>query len=63
MNPYKQVRSLERVLSRLRWGSGSPEGAVAAPVGTLYLNESGSATSTLWIKVNGGSSRTGWVAK
>ena len=43
-------------------GSGSPEGSVTAPVGSLYTNTSGGANTTLHIKESG-SGNTGWVAK
>lgn len=42
-------------------GSGSPEGVITAPVGSLYVNTSGGAGSTLFIKESGTSS-TGWSA-
>ena len=43
-------------------GSGSPESAVIAPVGALYLRTDGGAGTTLYIK-EAGESNTGWVAK
>ena len=43
-------------------GSGSPEGAVAAPTGSLYLRTDGGARSTLYVKTSG-SGNTGWTAK
>lgn len=48
-----------------RWlmtGTGSPESSVTAPPGTLYLNLSGGAGTTLYVKESGTGS-TGWVAK
>lgn len=48
----------------IRAGSGSPEGVVAAPTGTLYLAYSGGgAGTTMYVKETGGSGSTGWVAK
>ena len=44
------------------YGSGSPEGAITAGVGSLYLNKSGGASTTLYIKESG-TGNTGWVAK
>jgi hypothetical protein len=44
-------------------GTGSPEGVVSAFVGSVYLNTSGGATTTLYIKTSGGSGNTGWTAK
>jgi len=43
-------------------GSGSPENAVAANVGSLYLRTDGGTGSTLYIKESG-DGKTGWVAK
>lgn len=43
-------------------GSGSPESAVAAPVGSLFLRNNGGANTTLYVKESGGGN-TGWVAK
>lgn len=43
-------------------GSGSPEGAVVAAVGTLYLNTAGGASTTLYVKTSG-TGNTGWTAK
>lgn len=43
-------------------GTGSPEGAVTAVVGSMYTRTDGGAGSTLYIKESG-SGNTGWVAK
>jgi hypothetical protein len=43
-------------------GSGSPEGVVSAPMGSLYLNTLGGANNTMWVK-EVGSGSTGWTAK
>jgi len=43
-------------------GTGSPEGSVTAPIGTLYVNKSGGAGTTLYVKESG-TGTTGWVAK
>ncbi len=48
--------------TRLLSGTGSPEGAVTAPIGTLYTNVSGGANTTLYVKTSG-SGNTGWTAK
>ncbi|HEY4096156.1 MAG TPA: hypothetical protein VGM33_11615 [Baekduia sp.] len=46
-----------------RWGTGDPEGVVAAPVGVVWLREDGGAGSTMYVKESGGSGPSGWVAK
>lgn len=46
----------------VRYGTGSPEGAVTAGIGTLYRRTDGGAGTTLYIKESG-SGNTGWVAK
>jgi len=43
-------------------GSGTPEGAVTAPVGSLFTRTDGGASTTLYVKESG-TSNTGWVAK
>lgn len=45
-----------------RFGSGSPEGVVTAPVGCLYSRTDGGAGTTLYVKESG-TGNTGWVAK
>lgn len=44
-------------------GTGSPQGSVTASPGAFYLNVSGGAGSTLWVKETGTNTNTGWVAK
>lgn len=43
-------------------GTGSPEGVVTAPIGTLYRNRNGGANTTLYVKQSG-TGNVGWVAK
>lgn len=43
-------------------GSGTPEGAVTAPVGSLFTRTDGGASTTLYVKESG-TGNTGWVAK
>lgn len=43
-------------------GTGTPEAAVTASVGTLYLRTDGGASTTLYVKESG-TGNTGWVAK
>lgn len=43
-------------------GTGSPEGAVTATMGSLYLNTSGGAGTSMYVKESG-AGNTGWVAK
>ncbi len=48
----------------LNWtaGSGSPEGVVTAPPGSLYSDTDGGAGATFWVKESGTGS-TGWTPK
>lgn len=48
--------------ARIQTGSGSPAGAVAAPVGSLYLRTDGGTNTTLYVKESG-TGTSGWVAK
>jgi len=43
-------------------GAGTPEAAVTAPVGSLYLRQDGGANTTLYVKESG-TGNTGWSAK
>lgn len=43
-------------------GVGTPEGAVTAPVGSMFLRSDGGAGTSFYIKESG-SGNTGWVAK
>jgi hypothetical protein len=45
-----------------RCGADTPEGAVTAPVGSLYTRTDGGAGTTLYVKESG-AGNTGWVAK
>jgi len=44
-------------------GTGSPNGAKVGYPGDLYLNLSGGAAQTLWVKESGSNTNTGWVGK
>jgi polygalacturonase len=43
-------------------GTGTPQGVVAAPVGSLFLRTDGGAGSVMYVKESG-TGNTGWVAK
>ena len=43
-------------------GTGSPESAVTAPVGSIFLRTDGGAGTTFYVKESG-SGNTGWVGK
>lgn len=45
-----------------RWGSGTPEGVVTAPVGAIYHRTNGGANTSFYVKESG-TGNTGWVAK
>jgi hypothetical protein len=45
-----------------RWGEGTPEGVVTAPVGVAFLRADGGAGTTFYVKESG-TGNTGWVAK
>lgn len=60
---YVVRRLFTELHSTVRSGTGTPEGAVAAPVGTLYRRTDGGTDTTLYVKETGASTNTGWVAK
>lgn len=45
-----------------RAGADTPEGAVTAPVGSLWTRTNGGASTTLYVKESG-TGNTGWIAK
>jgi len=47
----------------IQTGTGSPNGAVTGSPGDLYLNKSGGAGTTLYVKESGTATNTGWVGK
>lgn len=44
-------------------GKGTPEGAVVAAIGSLYLRLDGGTSTTFYVKESGDGTNTGWVAK
>jgi hypothetical protein len=46
----------------MQTGTGAPNGAVTAPVGAVYTDLTGGASTTLYVKESG-TGNTGWVAK
>ena len=59
------AQGIEMGSSGPRWsaGTGSPEGVVSAPPGSLYSRTDGSTGSSLYVKETGAGGATGWVAK
>lgn len=55
-------RSDAMALGMQIFGTGAPNGAVAAPVGAIYTRQDGGANTTLYVKESG-TGNTGWVAK
>lgn len=47
---------------RIYSGAGAPEGVVTAVIGSLFLRNDGSTSTTLYVKTSG-SGNTGWTAK
>lgn len=48
--------------SQILQGTGSPEGVITAPVGSIFLRTDGAGSSTLYTKESG-SGNTGWTAE
>jgi hypothetical protein len=57
----RELRSLVVARNNVLRGSGTPEGAVVASVGTLFLRTNGGANTTLYVKESGDGT-TGWRA-
>lgn len=47
--------------TRFLEGDGRPEGLVAGPVGSRYVNKTPDEGGVMWVKTTGGDSTTGWV--
>jgi len=56
------MTDMPATLQMIHSGTGTPNGVVTASPGAIYLNISGGAGTTLWVKQTG-SSNTGWVGK
>lgn len=59
---FANALSLASGALSLSTGSGTPESAVTAPVGSLFLRTDGGSSTTLYIKESG-TGNTGWAAK
>jgi hypothetical protein len=46
----------------IRFGAGTPEGVLAAPVGSLFLRTDGAAGTTIYAKETGAATTAGWKA-
>lgn len=57
-----EIVVLNGVGTKITAGNGSPEGNVTANPGSIYLNRTGGAGTTLYVKETG-TGNTGWVAK
>lgn len=59
-----KINATEVQVNGIKWvsGAGTPEGAVTAPVGSLYSRTDGGAGTTLYVKESG-SGNTGWIGK
>lgn len=55
--------NFEYLAKLIHVGIGSPNGKVVASPPALYLNQSGGASTTLYVKESGVATSTGWVAK
>jgi hypothetical protein len=51
-----------RIWGNMLRGTGTPEGAVVAPIGSIYLRTDGGTSTTLYVKESG-TGNTGWVGK
>jgi hypothetical protein len=63
MSTWKWLGDIQAGTSgqRVVTGSGSPEGAITAPVGSLYMRSDGGTDTSIYIKETG-SGNTGWIA-
>ena len=59
---YTGAVSVSNTTATITSGTGTPEGAVTAPVGSIFLRTNGGAGTTFYVKESG-VGNTGWVAK
>lgn len=59
---YSELTGKPAVLALLYSGTGTPEGAVTAGVGSIFLRTDGGASTTLYVKESG-VGNTGWIPK
>ena len=59
--PGEITEDLLEIASYVFIGNGSPEGAVAAPIGSIYLRRDGTAGASLYLKEGGDTGNTGWT--
>lgn len=51
------------VFDLIQYGTGTPEAVVTADIGAIYINTTGGAGTTLYIKESGTATDTGWIGK
>lgn len=64
--PKQLITLLQEIINRSPnsyTGEGSPEGVITGSPPDIYLNKSGGAGTTLYVKESGIGTNTGWVAK
>jgi len=61
--PVSTLIGASPALTHITQGTGTPNGAVTASVGALFLRLDGGAATTLYVKESGTNTNTGWVAK
>ena len=60
----RELKEIKNLLSALPIvvGTGAPEGAVSAKIGSIYMRLDGGSSTSLYVKESG-TGATGWVAK
>ena len=48
---------------KIYFGYGTPESAVTANIGSIYMRKDGGANTSVYIKESGNDTPAGWVAK
>ena len=56
------VNAINEYLTYNFVGEGSPEGAITAPVGSVYRRKDGGANTSIYVKESG-VGNTGWIGK
>lgn len=59
----EMAEPINLLAGRIFVGIGTPEGAVIADKGSIYLRTDGSTSTTLYVKTADSALATGWTAK
>ena len=63
VNNYAGLTDLATIAPMWYSGAGTPESVISANIGSIYVNTTGGAGTTLYVKESSPTLNTGWIAK